>query len=94
MNRLSSHPSRKTRHIQRELALLLYDKRHNEQRHNVNDFNHRIDRRTSRILIGIADGVTGDCRLVGICPLLPLLFDVLLGVVLGAAAACHRDGDE
>ena len=47
-------------------------------------------------LYGIADGVAGHRRLVGVGTLAAVVavFDVLLGVVPGAAAGGHRDRDE
>src|SRR5579885_2030269 len=73
---------------------LAHDQGDDEQGYNIDDFNHRIDRRSSGILVRIADRITGDGSLVRLASLLPLLFDVLLRIVPGAAAARHGDGHE
>jgi hypothetical protein len=67
-----------------------------QQRHDVGDLDHRVDGRAGGVLVGIADGVAGHRRLVGVGALAAVMavLDVLLGVVPGAAARGHRDGDE
>ena len=70
--------------------------RQKQQGHNVGDLDHRVHGGACRVLVGIADGVAGDGRLVGLRTLAAIVtfFDQLLGVVPGAAARGHRDGDE
>ena len=70
--------------------------RQQQQRHDVGDLDHRIDGGARRVLVGIADGVAGHRRLVGVGALAAVVavFDVLLGVVPRAAARGHRDRDE
>src|SRR5438309_4446524 len=70
------------------------DERHDQQRHDVDDLDHRVDGGTRRILVRVADRVAGDGGLVRVRALAPLFLDVLLGVVPRAAAAGHGDGDE
>ena len=70
--------------------------REQQQRDDVGDLDHRVDRGTRGVLVGIADGVAGHGRLVGIGALAAVMavLDVLLGVVPGAAARRHGDRDE
>src|SRR4029077_4643057 len=42
----------------------LKENRDDQDRENVDDLDHRIDRRAGGIFVRIADGVTGNCRLV------------------------------
>src|SRR5690606_35458929 len=67
-----------------------------EQGDDVDDLDQRVDRGAGGILVGIADGIAGDRRLVGFRALAAMVavLDVLLGVVPGAAAGAHRDRDE
>src|SRR2546428_4178282 len=62
-----------------------------QDRDDVDHLDHRVDRRAGRVLEGVAHGVTGDRRLVGLGPLAAevALLDPLLGVVPGGAAAGH-----
>ena len=70
--------------------------RHDQQRHDVDDLDERVDRRAGGVLVGIADGVAGDGRLVRVRALAAVVafLDVLLGVVPGAAAGGHRNRHE
>jgi hypothetical protein len=70
--------------------------RHQQQRHDVDDLDQRVDGRARGVLVRIADGVAGHRRLVGVGTLAAevAFLDVLLGVVPGAAAGAHRDRDE
>src|SRR5437870_9955487 len=70
------------------------DERHDQQRHDVDDLDHRVDGGTRRILARVADRVAGDGGLVRVRALAPLFLDVLLGVVPRTAAAGHGDGHE
>src|SRR5947209_6626238 len=70
------------------------DERHDQQRDDVDDLDHRVDGGTRRILARVADRVAGDGGLVRVRTLTSLLLDVLLGVVPRAAAAGHGDGHE
>src|SRR3989442_11982616 len=70
------------------------DERHDQQRHDVDDLDHRVDGGTPRVLVRVADRVAGDGGLVRVRALAPLFLDVLLGVVPRAAAAGHGDGPE
>ena len=57
--------------------------RHDQQRHDVDDLDERVDRRAGGILVGVADGVAGHGRLVRVRALAAVVafLDVLLGVV-------------
>src|SRR6218665_2790864 len=70
--------------------------RHDQQRHDVDDLDQRVDRRACRVFVGVAHGVAGHGRLVRLAALAAMVavFDVLLGVVPGAAAGAHADGHE
>src|SRR5215471_5678283 len=59
------------------------DDRHDQQCHDVDDLDERIDRRSGRILVGIADRITRDRGLVRIRAFAAVVafFDVLLRVV-------------
>ena len=73
-----------------------------QQRHDVGDLDRRVDGRAGSVLVGIADRVAGDRGLVRLRALHVLdavlvdeaVLERLLGVVPGAAARGHRDGDE
>src|SRR5690242_10307842 len=69
---------------------------HDQQRHDIDDLDERIDRRAGRVLVGIADGVARDRGLVRVRSLAAVVavLDVFLGVVPGSASCAHRDGDE
>src|SRR5262249_47533125 len=66
------------------------------QRDDIDDLDERIDRRPGRILVGVADRIAGDGRLVGLGTFAAevAFLDVLLGIVPGAAAGAHRDRDK
>src|SRR6185437_7888947 len=70
--------------------------REQQERHDVRALDHRIDGRARRVLVGIADRIAGDRRLVGFRTLAAVIavLDELLGIVPGAAARRHRDRDE
>ena len=70
--------------------------RQKKQGDDVGDLDHRVHSRAGRVLVGVADGVAGHGRLVGLRALSAVVavLDVLLGIVPGAAAGRHRDGDE
>ena len=57
--------------------------RDDQNRHDVHDLDHRVDRRAARVLVGIAHGVAGDTGLVGLAafPAVVAFLDVLLRVV-------------
>jgi len=57
--------------------------RHDEERDDVDDLDHRVDGRTGGVLVGVTDGVAGDGGLVGIPTLAAMVavLDVLLGVI-------------
>jgi outer membrane protein assembly factor BamE (lipoprotein component of BamABCDE complex) len=73
-----------------------------QQRHDVGDLDRRVDGRAGGILVGIADRIAGDGSLVGFRTLFVLdavlvdkaVLKGLLGVVPGAAARGHGNGDE
>src|SRR5579859_1045791 len=70
--------------------------RNDEQSHNVDNFDQRINSRARRVLVGVPHGVARDRRLVGVGTLAAevAVLDVLLGVVPGAAARGHGYGHE
>jgi hypothetical protein len=76
--------------------------RQQQQGHDIGDLDRRVDGGTGCILVRIADRVAGDGGLVGFRTLHVLdavlvgetVFERLLGIVPGAAAGGHRDGDE
>src|SRR5205823_2402939 len=72
----------------------LDEQRHDQERDNVDDLDHRIDGGARRIFVGVADRVAGDGSPMGLRPLLPLLFNEFLGVIPCAASARHGDRDE
>src|SRR5208282_5279252 len=73
-----------------------------QKSYDVDDLNHRVDRRSSGILVRIADGITCDRSFVSIAPFLMndalvignSIFKGFLGVVPCAAAACHSNSLE
>jgi hypothetical protein len=70
--------------------------RQQQQRDNIGDLDHRVDRGTGRVLVGITDRITRDRGLMGLRALAAkvTVFDIFLGVVPSAASLRHRDGDE
>src|SRR3954447_2428092 len=70
--------------------------RQQQDRDDVGDLDHRVDRRPRGVLVRIADRVAGHRCLVRLRPLAAVMafLDVFLGVVPGAAARGHRDCDE
>ena len=71
-------------------------RREQQQGDDVGDLDHRVHRRAGGVLVGIADRVAGHRGLVGFGALAAVIavLDILLGIVPGAAARGHRDGDE
>src|SRR5213080_4307015 len=74
----------------------LKENRDNQDRENVDDLDHRIDRRAGGIFVRIADGVTGNCRLVreGTFASKIAFLNELLGVVPRAASGGHGYGNK
>src|ERR1022692_2798573 len=72
------------------------DERDDQDRHDVRDLDHRVDRRPGGVLVGIADGVAGDGGGVSLGALATVeaVLDQLLRVVPRAAARGHRDREE
>ena len=70
--------------------------RHQQQRHDVDDLDQRVDRRAGGVLVGspTVSPVTAAFVRLGTLAAEVAVLDVLLGVVPGAAAGGHRDGDE
>ena len=50
--------------IKRRSPLLMGEHRQQQQRHDIGDLDHRIHRRSGRVLVGIADRIAGHRRLV------------------------------
>src|SRR4030095_6500305 len=73
------------------LSLSLKENRYDQDRKNIDDLDHRIDRRACGIFVGITDGVPGNCRLVREGTFAPKIafLDELLGVVPRAATGSH-----
>src|SRR5689334_12809262 len=72
------------------------DYRDDQDRDDVRDLDHRVDRRAGRVLVGIADRVTGHRGFVRRRAFAPVgaVLDQLLRVVPGAAAGGHADRGE
>src|SRR5438128_2191536 len=70
------------------------DERHDQQRHDVDDLDHRVDGGTRRVLVRVADRVAGDGSLVRLRAPAPLFLDERLGVAPRAAAGGHGDGGQ
>ena len=70
--------------------------RHDEQRHDVDDLDQRVDGGAGGVFVGVAHGVARHGGLVRFRSLAAVVavFDVLLGVVPGAAARAHRNRHE
>src|SRR5437764_796393 len=85
------------RYLARSPLTVYRDQHGNDQdRDDVRDLDHRVDRRAGGVLVRIADRVACDCGLVGVRALAPVetVLDQLLRVVPRAAARGHRDGEE
>ena len=69
----------------------LGDYREQQQRDDIGDFDHRVDGRTRRILVRIANRIAGNRSLMGFGSLTAVVavFDVLLGVIPGTATGSH-----
>src|SRR5947209_8227667 len=86
-----------TRYLPRSPLTVYRDQHGNDQdRDDVRDLDHRVDRRAGGVLVRVADRVARDCGLVGVGALAAVeaVLDQLLRVVPGAAARGHRDGEE
>jgi len=72
------------------------DQRDDQQRHDVDDLDQRVDGRTCGVLVGIAYGITGYRRLVGLGAFTSkvVVLNVLLGVVPCTTTGGHGDGHE
>src|SRR6266576_7204675 len=77
-------------------AEALKENRDDQDRENVDDLDHRIDRRAGGIFVRIADRVTSNCRLVreGTFASKIAFLDELLGVVPRAASGGHGYGNK
>src|SRR6516162_390866 len=77
------------------LSLSLKENRDDQNRENIDDLDHRIDRRTGGVFVRVTDGVPGNCCLVREGTFAPKIafLDELLGVVPRAATGshCYRD---
>src|SRR5260370_41042522 len=73
----------------------LKENRDDQDRENVDDLDHRIDRGPGSIFVRIADGVTGNCRLVCERTFASKIafLNELLGVVPCSAAGGHSYGN-
>ena len=67
-----------------------------QQRHDVDDLDQGIDRRAGSVLVRVANGVSSHSGLVGLGTFTAkiALLDILFGIVPGATASTHRDGDK
>src|SRR5581483_180327 len=72
------------------------EQRDDQDRDDVRDLDHRVDRRPGGVLVGIADRVAGDGGSMCLRALAAVLavLDRLLRVVPGATARGHRDREE
>src|SRR5215204_6726062 len=89
-------PPRKPWAPEQNVSRPLHQERNHQQRDDVRHLDHRVDRGAGRVLVGIADRVTGDRGGVGLRALATVLsvLDQLLRVVPGAAPRGHRDRGE
>src|SRR6185437_5005526 len=78
------------------LAVDRGDDRDDQDRDDVGDLDHRVDRRAGRVLVRVADRVARDGSGVGLRAIAAVgaVLDPLLRVVPGAAAGGHRDREE
>src|SRR3954469_15687437 len=78
------------------LAVDRDEQRADQDRDDVRDLDHRVDRGTRGVLVRVADGVAGDRRgmCLGALAAVGAVLDRLLRVVPGAAARGHRDREE
>jgi len=69
----------------------LNDQRHNQQRHNVDDLDERVDRRASGVFVGVTHGITrhGSLVCLGSLATMVTVFDIFFGVVPGATTSTH-----
>src|SRR5204863_5948977 len=70
--------------------------RDDQDRDDVHDFDHGIDRRAGGILVRVAHGVAGDAGLVSFAVFAAVVafLDELLGIVPGAATGGHGNAHE
>src|SRR5215831_13530837 len=78
------------------LSVSSKENRDDQNRKNIDDLDHRIDRRACGIFVRIAHGVTGNCRLVRERTFAAKIafLNELLGVVPCAAAGRHGYGNK
>src|SRR5579875_2029724 len=69
-------------------ACVMGEDREEEDRHDVDDLDHRVDGGTGGVLVGIADGIAGDGGLMGVRALAAVMavLNVFLGIVPGPTA--------
>ena len=92
--RPASRLIRRQKNIRRYTIRLFDDQGDDQQRHNVDHFDHRIDSRASGVLIGIADRITSHRSLMRIRAFQSLLLDILLGIVPSTPSTRHGNRDE
>ena len=70
--------------------------RNDQQRHDVDDLDQRVDGRTGGVFVRVANGVAGHGCFVGFRALAAVVavLDVFLGVIPGTAAGAHGNGHE
>src|SRR5208337_2589982 len=75
---------------------VLDQQRHDEQGHDVDHLDHGVHGGAGGVLVRVAHGVAGDRGFMGIGALAAVeaVFDGLLGVIPGAAAGGHGNGQE
>src|SRR5262245_55557270 len=73
------------------LSLSLKENRDDQNRENIDDLDHRIDRRTGGVFVRVTDGVPGNRRLVrkGTFASKISFLDELLGVIPRSATGRH-----
>ena len=69
----------------------LHHQRHDQQCHDVDDLDQRVNGWASRVFVRVTHGVASNSGFVGIRALAAVVtvFNVLFGVVPGAAAGTH-----
>ncbi len=67
-----------------------------QERHDVDDLDERVDCRACGVLVGVAHGVAGHRGFVCIRALATVMafFNILFRVIPGATACTHRNRDE
>src|ERR1035437_6194150 len=91
-----SPPKRAWMRLYGSAAVNFHHHRHNQERHDIDDLDQRVDRRAGGVVVRVTDSVTGHSGFVGLRALAAemVVFDVLLGVVPGTAAGTHGNGDK